>query len=90
MGVLLVALSACASDESARRAAADVAAMHTRLESQQAPDALLRIARCHRALDDATRARTVLERVVREYPGSDAATRARTLLAGRGAARSPR
>jgi tol-pal system protein YbgF len=46
----------------------------------QAPDALLKVGLCQRALGDAARARRTWERVVREFPASVAARQARVLL----------
>lgn len=45
-----------------------------------APDVLLKIGLCQRALGDGARARRTWERVVREFPGSAAARQARVLL----------
>ncbi len=46
----------------------------------KAPDALLKVGLCQRALGDGARARRTWERVVREFPGSAAARQARVLL----------
>jgi tol-pal system protein YbgF len=55
-------------------------------ESPSVAEALVKIGLCHRALDDAARARAAWEQVTRDHPASDAAARARSLLAGRSAA----
>jgi TolA-binding protein len=46
----------------------------------KAPDTLLKIGLCQRALGDGARARRTWERVVREFPSSVAARQARVLL----------
>lgn len=47
----------------------------------RAPEALLRVGLCYRALGDAGEARNAWERLIREHPGSAEARRAKTLLA---------
>jgi tol-pal system protein YbgF len=48
----------------------------------KAPEVLVKIGLCRRALGDETRARRVWERVRKEYPGSPAARQAQALLRG--------
>jgi tol-pal system protein YbgF len=57
----------------------------------KAPDALLRIGACYRALGDAGRARDVWQQLIQDHSGSEAARKARALLQARAiSARRPR
>jgi tol-pal system protein YbgF len=50
-------------------------------KGDKAPDALLKVGLCYRALGDAGEARNAWERLIREHPRSAEAKRAKTLLA---------
>ncbi|MBI2152562.1 MAG: tol-pal system protein YbgF [Candidatus Rokubacteria bacterium] len=52
-------------------------------KSSKAPDALLKIGLCLRALNDPARARETWQQLVQVYPDSDAARQARTLIGAR-------